>query len=69
MSNQPPLKPGTVWTTCTLRVINEETNKFEKVGECPDTPNAIRAKMQELGLSHVWVFHSWGEKEYRSLLD
>jgi hypothetical protein len=47
-----------------LQIINEETNKWQTVGSCIDTPNVIAketAKPKYKGLS-LWLFDGYSRK-------
>lgn len=39
-----------------LQVISEKTGRWETVGECADTPNAIQKALKELKLKNVWCY-------------
>jgi hypothetical protein len=48
---------GNTVTTAQLQVINENTNKWDTIGECVDTPNAIAnelSKKKYKGQS-IWI--------------
>jgi hypothetical protein len=60
---------GNTVTEAQLQVINEQTNKWDTVGTCTDTPNAIAkelSKKKYKGLS-IWV-KSWDGRKYHGLV-
>lgn len=61
---------GNTVTGARLQVINEETNKWQTVGTCIDTPNAIKkelTKPEYKGLS-IWIVDAFGSRRYHGLV-
>lgn len=60
---------GNTVTTVKLQVINEVTNKWDTIGECVDTPNAIAkelSKKKYKGQS-IWI-KSFTGRQYHGLI-
>lgn len=61
---------GNTVVAARLQVINEETNKFETVGTCIDTPNAIKKELLDpkyVGLS-IWIWTPIDGRHYHGLV-
>lgn len=57
---------GNTVTTAKLQVINEETNKWDTIGECVDTPNAIKKELSKKKYSgkSIWIKSFTGRQYY-----
>jgi hypothetical protein len=66
--NPKPPALGVVWPHgAKIKIIDDATNKWKTIGSAMDTPAAIDEEARKLlkqGYKSLWVFHSWGEKEY-----
>lgn len=66
--NSQPAKLGTVGVGhAHIQVINVNTMRWETLGTCLDTPNAINAEVARIRKDHphadLWVRNMWGERK------
>lgn len=46
-----------------IQIINEQTNKWQTLAECMDTPNSIKQAIRGLH-GCLWVVNGLGERRY-----